>query len=340
MITRKEIKPYIESGLISEGVHPEDSSYRIYNYTNKCQFDKGWDDVTTQCRGLIFHNDDIIARPFSKFFNIGERIDDKIPNEKPVITEKFDGSLGILYDFEGEARIATRGSFESDQALWATEWWHMTVGKGSLGRDKTHLFEIIYPENRIVVQYHFSGLVHLATLDTKTGEQVACEIPIIMIPKEIPPTDFEALKEMDTENEEGFVIFYQKANYRLKIKFPDYVRLHRLVTGVNAKTIWDLLRNHQSFDELIDCVPDEFYKWVKITKRNLEASLQNLKDQIDIAFATLDTSGDRKSIALQIQRFPKYVRGMLFAKLDHKDYEPLMWKYLRPVAEKPFAEEI
>ena len=40
-------------------------------------------------------------------------------------------------------------------------WW--------LGNDITYLVEIIYPENRIVVNYDFSGLVHITSLYTETG---------------------------------------------------------------------------------------------------------------------------------------------------------------------------
>jgi len=73
----EELKPYIEKKLISEQIHPEDSNVRIFNYTQDCQFQKAWDDITMQCRGLIMNiqTDEIIARPFRKFFNYSEHID-------------------------------------------------------------------------------------------------------------------------------------------------------------------------------------------------------------------------------------------------------------------------
>jgi hypothetical protein len=70
----------------------------IHNYSEKTQFDKRWDEVTMSCRGLILDNNgDVIARPWKKFFNYGEgrlKIDDVMPVE---VTDKMDGSLGILY---------------------------------------------------------------------------------------------------------------------------------------------------------------------------------------------------------------------------------------------------
>jgi len=122
-----EIKPYIEKKLVSEQVHPEDPDIRIFNYTQTVQFSKAWDDVTRQCRGLILNvkTGEVLARPFPKFFNYGEHIQNAwtIPDEVPIISEKLDGSLGILYSLNGKSWIATRGSFMSDQAIWATEWW-------------------------------------------------------------------------------------------------------------------------------------------------------------------------------------------------------------------------
>ena len=176
----KDILPYIEKGLVKAECHPEDKDVVIFNYTNECQLSHAWDSITTQCRGLILNikTGEVIARPFRKFFNLDEHLSHggTIPNEVPIITEKMDGSLGILYCLNGKYRIATRGSFVSEQAIWATHWWqhHMTDTKleGTSGREYTHMFEIIYPANKVVVAYPFSGLVHIGTQHTQTGEPV------------------------------------------------------------------------------------------------------------------------------------------------------------------------
>ena len=54
-ITYEDIKPYIEKGLISEQSHPEDENVRVFNYTHACQYEKAWDKITNQCRGLIMN---------------------------------------------------------------------------------------------------------------------------------------------------------------------------------------------------------------------------------------------------------------------------------------------
>ena len=177
-INLDKIQKYVDSGLINVNVHPEDEKIKLFNYSHKCQFDRKWDEITRMCRGLIVNTEtgEIIARPFEKFFNVQEHTDvfnKEIPDEVPLITEKLDGSLGIMYTLNNKTWIATRGSFTSEQAIWATKWWRENKGDEPYGNEITHLFEIIYPENRIVVKYDFSGLVYLASIRTETDKQVS-----------------------------------------------------------------------------------------------------------------------------------------------------------------------
>ena len=73
---KNKIKPYVEQKFISEQKHPNLDLW-IYNYTKRCQYEKKWDEVTTMCRGLILNKEgNIIARPFKKFFNIGEHLNE------------------------------------------------------------------------------------------------------------------------------------------------------------------------------------------------------------------------------------------------------------------------
>jgi RNA ligase len=65
----------------------------------------------------------------------------------------MDGSLGILYKVDGKPYLATRGSFVSDQAVAGTAMLHERYGDYEFEDGFTYLFEIIYPENRIVIDY-------------------------------------------------------------------------------------------------------------------------------------------------------------------------------------------
>ena len=71
-----------------------------------------------------------------------------------AITAKLDGSLGIAYTHpEGEVRLATRGSMTSHQATEATRIWQEKYRRVAIPEGTTPLFEIIYPDNRVVLNY-------------------------------------------------------------------------------------------------------------------------------------------------------------------------------------------
>jgi RNA ligase len=93
----EELNQLITDNYINVNKHPKADLY-IYNYTQKAQYERLWNDWTLACRGLIMDRDyNIIARPFKKFFNLGEFENQDIPNESFEVYEKMDGSLGILY---------------------------------------------------------------------------------------------------------------------------------------------------------------------------------------------------------------------------------------------------
>jgi len=111
----------LDRKYVSVVKHPEFDLW-ILNYTAACQYDRAWDPITLTTRGLILNKQGyIVARPFSKFFNLGEQPEtqlERLPNLPFSVFEKVDGSLGILYRGpDSKLRIATRGSFTSTQAL-------------------------------------------------------------------------------------------------------------------------------------------------------------------------------------------------------------------------------
>lgn len=314
--------------------HPRAELF-IHNYTAKTQYEHIWNDCTLQCRGLILNaKGEPVARPFRKFFNLGEIENQHIPNEPFEVYEKMDGSLGILYWLDDEAQMATRGSFGSDQAQKATEMLHTTYAHAlpQLDKNLTYLFEIIYPENRIVVDYgKEEKLVLLAIIDTKTGEELPLEdIGFPLVKHYDGIHDLTELKALEEDNKEGFVVKF-KSGYRLKVKFEEYVRIHRIVTQVSSVNIWEYLKTGQPLDEILERVPDEFYAWVKATKNQLLADYQQIEQQAKQEFKIFDT---RKETAMYFKtcKYPQ----VMFAMLDGKPHDQFIWKMLRPTYERPF----
>lgn len=339
-------KRYIDEGLVSEREHPTEP-YLIYNYTQECQFGKHWDPVTVMCRGLVLHKEtkELIARPFSKFFNYEEHIGkgESMPNEVPKVYAKFDGSLGILYwSTQGEPMIATRGSFVSDQAIWATKFINrpdVRVWVDKLDRDYTHLFEIIYPENRIVVSYGWEGMVHLASMHKETGKSTSpdSDFPLASA---VPFTSIEELKKLNTKNEEGFVLHFEESDMRVKIKFEDYVALHKIITGLSVKGIWEMLEQGMEKEKIIASVPDEMFAWVEEIVEGMCENFTTIEQTVLNVMPEIRAQTSRKDQAMFITKgFPE-LSGIAFAMLDEKDYKKIIWKMLRPVGSKTFRVDI
>lgn len=333
---------YIDSGLVNEQFHPE-FPLVIYNYSQKCQFSKAWDEVTMMCRGLIVNKDtyEIVARPFTKFFNYEEHLalGLPVPSEEPIAIRKLDGSLGILYWWNDLPFIATRGSFTSNQAIWATEWVRKNLDYSQFDVNYTYLFEIIYPENKIVVSYDFSGLVMIGAMSIENqpiGERGVRVPPNIQLATRVPYTGYHALKEMNTPNEEGFVLFFPRSNVRMKIKFDDYIRLHKIVTGLSEIGIWEMLREGKN--PITPEIPDEMFKWINGVVLKLKSDFFCIEEESGLAHLMCKNKENRKEQAEFINktRYPSVV----FSMLDGKDYKSIIWKMLRPKGQKTFRKDL
>ncbi|WP_166925695.1 T4 RnlA family RNA ligase [Flavobacterium poyangense] len=331
------LQEMISKNYVRVNKHPKHNLY-IYNYTQNAQFERIWNEITLSCRGLILDdNFNVVARPFVKFFNLGEFENQVLPKTSFEVYDKMDGSMGILYWIEDIPFIASRGSFASDQSDKANEMLHGKYKEcwSFLDKSKTYLFEIIYPENRIVLDYGASEeLVLLAVIDTQSGEEFPLEdIGFPIVEKYDGIKDIHSLSALNTENKEGFIIRYSN-NFRIKIKFEEYLRLHRIITQVSNLNIWEYLRTNQPMDEVLERVPDEFFDWVKQTKTDLEDKFAVIENQCKKDFKVLESVKETALYFLTCKH-----PGILFSMLKNRDYSDQIWKMIRPKFEKPFNKE-
>jgi RNA ligase len=353
IMSQSLLKDMLDKGYVRKQNHP-DADLTILNYTNKTQFDGMWNDITEQTRGLVVNSvtNEVVARPFRKFHNWSQFPLDqqaRLMNESVEVSIKWDGSLGVGYGLNtGEFRIATRGSFTSPQALHATEFvqQHYPQFEPILGL--TYLFEIIYPGNRIVVDYKdMDQVVLLAVIDTETGRTLTPGPYDWPGPWNEPIRTFKTLSEVlaapQSANEEGFVVRFPEHDLRVKFKFDEYVRLHRILTNVSTISVWDALANGTGIETFIDHVPDEFYTWVHKQVHRLESDYKRVEDVARDDYEWVlrrvrrpewDAKKARKEFALLANEtdYP----DLLFGLYDGKDIAPRIWKRLRPEFEKPF----
>jgi RNA ligase len=332
-----------QQGLITCRAHPV-LDLLIWNYTTKCQYEHAWDEITLQARGLITTADGtIIGKSFNKFFNAEEH-QEPLPLEPFTVTEKMDGSLIIATTYQNALIVATRGSFASEQAGKAREIIQKRYSTFHFLPDFTYLFEVIYPQNRIVVDYGvMEDLVLLAMIHTETGAECDLQSPLLKNAWPFPLvkhydgiTDFTELKALEQANHEGFVIRFE-SGLRVKIKIAEYVRLHRLLTQCTARTIWELLKTGQSFDAFLDRVPDEFYAWVKQIREGLEGQYRSIEASCKLMVEQVKDLPTRKEQAAIVTKHA--YRSIVFSMLDNKNYGEAIWKLLYPEATRPFRQD-
>jgi RNA ligase len=352
-IQNKKLDKLVEQRLVSVQKHPTADLW-IYNYTEKAQFDHVWNPDTMMCRGLIVDGkNNIVARPFKKFFNLDELSSPYVPEinlKQPFdVYEKMDGSLGIMYFLEGKPYIATRGSFVSDQAIEANKILQEQYNGFTFNPEHTYLFEIVFPENRIVINYGKTrDLYLLAVIETATGRELTNTDGPFPTPKYYDYKDLEKIQKMmerrDT-GDEGFVIRFKDGN-RAKIKYNEYKRLHKLITGINARRIWEVLMGGGNMQDLCKAVPDEFYEWVQKASQEIKKQYRDIEKEALETFGKIDkgvTSGmsfreTRKAYAKEIMKYLK-LSAIMFKLLDGQPYSDIIWKMIKPKSERPFRQQ-
>jgi RNA ligase len=338
LVDMDELQELRERGLINEQNHPYEP-LAILNYTDKAQLSdaKLWADfeALSHCRGLIYNRDngEIVARPFRKFWNYGQAGADEIGMFEPVYTvDKLDGSLGIMYRQPngGLLAIATRGSFTSDQALHATRLLQTRYSdvalwgpedpreKYSPADEETFLFEIIYPQNRIVLNYGSTNdLFLLGSMEIDNGfvfhpEQARLHLrwagPVA--PGLSHETLSDALAAAPRPNREGMVVATRGGGRMVKLKQEDYLRLHKLVFGLTEKSVWRAVVAGDSLESLLEPLPDEFHPWVREIYGRIKGAAATWAEGVreeygrimdSIAWDEFDERGAKKEFARIVQ---------------------------------------
>jgi hypothetical protein len=218
--------------------------------------------VVRECRGLILDASrdwEILAYPFDRFFNLDELSRDALSSfdwATARVFPKLDGSLAVLYVYEGEWRVASsrrpdasglvgmrsdEGAISFESLFWSI--WHAKryvlppVDEGRL----CFMFELTSRRHPIVVRYSDDRLTLIGARDLDTLREAEVE-PIAarfgwdsIVSIEAHGLDLsdattasrtisDAARSLDASMHEGFVL-RDASFFRIKVKSPDYVRL-------------------------------------------------------------------------------------------------------------------
>lgn len=315
----------------------------LFNYTPRATYARRWNAVERVCRGLIVHvpSATLRALPFAKFFNLGE-----VPETEssallagPVeVTAKMDGSLGIFYRSAAGPAIATRGSFAGAQAVWATAHLRAHYDLDDLPADLTLLFEIIYPANRIVLNYgslealvllgarRFDGremaYPELALLAGRYGFPLVPVVPVGSVADLLPLAE-------SVGGSEGWVARWP-SGLRVKIKTAEYLRLHRARYSLTAETVRAALLA-EAWPAFLLALPEEFQPEARTLAASVEVRVAAETTRLNAIFATIQAGQpdpSRKMFALQVQAQHLADAGYLFELWQGKSLRPLILRRL------------
>jgi RNA ligase len=351
--------------------------YRIFNY-RLASYTDFLEPGALECRGIMFevepaYIDSICSRPASpvrlaslpmeKFFNL---------NENPMTMDldlstvvgvelKADGSLISTYLHNGELRLKTKGSIESDQCVAAMKWLedhedfnHALTVAEELGY--TINMEWCAPDNRIVLGYEEPHLVVLNARRHYDGGY----FDLFKLSCDGNPT-FDALRENHIERVtvsnpvkfvaeipqmegiEGYVVELE-SGLRIKIKTEWYLVQHRAKDSINSPRRLFEACIEEATDDLRSLFFDDpiVIKMIEEMEKFAEGVYNHTVDQVE-RFYERNKGLERKDYAiLGQQELDKKIFGLAMSKylgkeVDYKAFMRKNWKQFG-VAEDPIDD--
>jgi hypothetical protein len=291
-----------------------------------------------ECRGIVLEKDSwkLISKPFLRFFNLGENLEETQAFDWTDFscTSKEDGSLIIVYHYDGEWHVNTSGSFGLGEVQFSDKTWReLFWGTANIDQDLlfesySYIFELCTPFNKVVRQYPESKVFLLSVfhgVDEFSPEFVDGVAANLGVPRpeifefqsreEI--TKFLCEKEETDPTYEG-VVLRDSNNLRVKVKSRSYIAMHHLHDNgniFNPKRLVPLVLAGE-VDEVVAIFPE------------VKEAIETVRDRLDVEFENLLAVWkdcwqieNQKEFALSILSRTKFT-GILFnLRKDQKDQQ-------------------
>ena len=322
-----DVFPHIQpdTGII----HSVHKGYSVINYVFSADetFDTA---IARECRGLKFAPDGtLIARPFHKFFNLGEK---RPPQDEPwgtghVILDKLDGSMIHPAIVDGEMVFMTRmGRSDQAQHAWSKAGPEIkALSAEMIEAGYTPIFEFTSPDNRIVVAYDAPELTLLAIRHMRTGsymphkdvEQKGTEHGVAVvgsfgIVEDVAKfwADARALEDV-----EGYVIAFENG-HRIKIKADAYVLRHKALTGLaHEKNLLAWIAK-DAVDDVLPLLSPDAADFVKGYQSQIMDAVSRWETEIG-DFVAQNADLPRKDFAIKTkENIPARLQSVAFRALD------------------------
>jgi hypothetical protein len=218
------------------------------------------DDGRINMRGITFVDGILVALPFPKFFNAGERpcTQDLDRRTAVMVSEKLDGSLISMYRIGSEIKAKTMLAPFGDTSVLATAYLAtrpdvVAYSTELIDLGLSPMFEFVSPDMKIVLAYPVNDFAFLGARSMSSGEiHLAGDPSIPATPASIrTPRRFSSPEEVDAylleDGVEGVVEQYPNGTL-VKRKSLHYLAMHDALNNLTPKTILRAIRDQRIDD--------------------------------------------------------------------------------------------
>ncbi len=310
--------------------------YQFGNFANQ------WDPFIEHTRGIVLDigtpdtiECPVVALGLIKLFNYGEgEIHYPSPDATIVgCVEKVDGSLGLLFHHNGAWKLTTRGGLNSDIAVYGKKILDRQLDGDYKRFDPkyTYLFEIVYPDNQIVVDYKGKEeLVYIARRNNRTGELIYHHNDNVVLHSGIrfartmpPPKTLEEIRALINQHkgidQEGVVTHFSDGS-AFKVKGEDYLRIHRAKAHLTFNRVLEAIRDGNALEYKKSLEEELWSDFDRMSDSILQQCAQHMSN-IATWYSTLPLADNRKDFAmtvLQSTLIPQDYKRFMFLKHDGK----------------------
>ena len=290
--------------------------YTVINYMVSLENTFLWDEndpigsaVRRECRGLIFNKEGkLISRPYSKFFNVGEKEETQLNKinlyEPHIVLFKLDGSMIRPIPTKEGFRLATKAGVTfvamNAEVFIADKPHYDTFIRKCFQRNITPLFEWVSRKNRIVVDYPEDNLILTGMRDKTTGCYVyydamlkyatAWNIPVVKAVNGLPVQNINLFVKQvrEWDDGEGIVLRFD-TGHMVKVKADDYVLRHKSKDSISQEknVLQTILED--AVDDLVPLLTPEDADRIQRFQRAFHAGL----DEVALEMAELFVEGNK-----------------------------------------------
>lgn len=288
--------------------------------------------ITAECRGLVLdrsNNWEVVAKPFDRFFNFGESryIAEAFNWEDFTVRTKEDGTLFIVYYYNGKWRVNTRNSFGTDIVgesgkTWS-QWFHSLIGESpenwpTSWQSFTFTFEFCSIWNQVVRLYEEPTLYLLEVVNNKTLEELSLKNKRVLVIASLLKVKLPEVHEfLDVDHANYFIaakgdssfegfVFQDSNGLRFKLKNPDYVARHRLLGNNGAsltciRNLVPLLLKGEADEIKLYC-----QKLLIPRIEEVERCLAKILEEATAVYSNISHLTDQKEFAIKAKASTRY----------------------------------